>query len=208
MTSPDSFDFEGALIQLVPPLRAYARAVTRSRENADDLVQDTLLRALRSRHTFVPGTNLKAWTFTILRNQFITSARRKRPEQGFAPTEGAEISMPASQEDTIALNDFHRILLQLPERQREALLLVGAEGFSYEEAAAVAGSTVGTMKSRVSRARAFLLPHFLAAAPNHCRPVSDMNRPAPKKRRRRSGGEAEPGAVRAPEQTAAEATLN
>ena len=208
MTSPESFDFEGALIQLVPPLRAYARAVTRNRENADDLVQDTLLRALRSRHTFVPGTNLKAWTFTILRNQFITSARRKRPEQGIAPAEGDEIGMPASQEDTVALNDFHRILLQLPELQREALLLVGAEGFSYEEAAAVAGSTTGTMKSRVSRARAFLLPHFLAVAPTRGIPVSDMNRPAPKKRRQRRDGHAEPGAVHASEKRTAAVALN
>jgi RNA polymerase sigma-70 factor (ECF subfamily) len=161
------FNFEEDLVKLIPQLRAYAFAMTRGRESGDDLVQDTLVRALRSQHTFTPGTNLKAWVFTILRHQFITLARRKLPTPTALSEGGDEApSSPAAQEDAVSLRDFHRLLHQLPAKQREALLMIGANGFTYEEAAEITRCSVGTIKSRVSRARAFLLPHFAALAPN------------------------------------------
>jgi len=166
------FNFEADLVKLIPQLRAYAFVMTRGRESGDDLVQDTLVRALRSQHTFTPGTNLKAWLFTILRHQFITLARRKPPVPTALSDAGDDAPSPAAQEDAVSLRDFHRLLHQLPAKQREALLMIGANGFTYEEAAAITRCSVGTMKSRVSRARAFLLPHFSALAPNaHGRPT-------------------------------------
>jgi len=182
------FNFEADLVKLIPQLRAYAFVMTRGRESGDDLVQDTLVRALRSQHTFTPGTNLKAWVFTILRHQFITLARRKPPLTATALSEGGDDApSPAAQEDAVSLRDFHRLLHQLPAKQREALLMIGANGFTYEEAAAITRCSVGTMKSRVSRARAFLLPHFSAMAPNS-RARLDIEQSAdqaPKKPRRR-----------------------
>lgn len=180
------FNFEEDLVKLIPQLRAYAFVMTRGRESGDDLVQDTLVRALRSQHTFTPGTNLKAWVFTILRHQFITLARRKPPIATTLSDGGEDAPSPAAQEDAVSLRDFHRLLHQLPAKQREALLMIGANGFTYEEAAAITRCSVGTMKSRVSRARAFLLPHFSALAPNaHVRFDPDAAEAAPKKPRRR-----------------------
>jgi RNA polymerase sigma-70 factor (ECF subfamily) len=182
-----AFNFEDDLVKLIPQLRAYAFAMTRSRESGDDLVQDALVRALRSQHTFTPGTNLKAWVFTILRHQFITVARRKQPIPTALSDTGDDAPSPAAQEDAVSLRDFHRLLQQLPPKQREALLMIGANGFTYEEAAAITHCSVGTIKSRVSRARAFLLPHFAALAPNaHALGIRDQAAgPAGKPRRRR-----------------------
>jgi RNA polymerase sigma-70 factor (ECF subfamily) len=171
--STHGFDFEGDLIALLPQLRAFARSLVGY--DGDDLVQDTLVRALKSRHTFVPGTNLKAWMFTILRNQWVTAGRRKRIETGLLDDHTPPT--PPTQEHAVALRDFCRLLKRLPAKQREALLLVAAEGFSYEEAAAISRTSVGTVKSRVSRARAFLAPMFLAATPLGCTPISDMRAP-------------------------------
>jgi RNA polymerase sigma factor (sigma-70 family) len=186
------FNFEDDLVKLIPQLRAYAFVMTRGRESGDDLVQDTLVRALRSQHTFTPGTNLKAWVFTILRHQFITLARRKPPIPTVLSEGGEDAPSPAAQEDAVSLRDFHRLLHQLPAKQREALLMIGANGFTYEEAAAITRCSVGTMKSRVSRARAFLLPHFSALAPG-AHAHADQAEPAPKKpRRRRAKPEREP----------------
>jgi RNA polymerase sigma-70 factor (ECF subfamily) len=169
MNRGEGFDFEGDLIALLPQLRAFARSLVGT--DGDDLVQDSLVRALKARHTFVPGTNLKAWMFTILRNQWVTSGRRKRVETGLAEEHAPPT--PPTQEHAVALRDFARLLKRLPVKQREALLLVAAEGFSYEEAAAISRTSVGTVKSRVSRARAFLAPMFLAATPLGCKPISD-----------------------------------
>jgi RNA polymerase sigma-70 factor (ECF subfamily) len=166
----EGFDFEGDLIKLLPQLRAFARSLVA--HEGDDLVQDTVVRALKSRHSFVPGTNLKAWLFTILRNQWVTAGRRKRMEVALA--EDHELPTEPTQEHAVALRDFARLLNQLPAKQREALLLVAANGFTYEEAAAISRTTVGTVKSRVSRARAFLAPLFLAATPLGVEPISDM----------------------------------
>jgi RNA polymerase sigma-70 factor (ECF subfamily) len=167
------FDFEGDIITLLPQLRAFARSLVGY--DGDDLVQDALVRALKSRHTFVPGTNLKAWMFTILRNQWVTAGRRKRIETGLIDDHVPPT--PPTQEHAVALRDFARLLKRLPTKQREALLLVAAEGFSYEEAAAISRTSVGTVKSRVSRARAFLAPMFLAATPLGCAPISDRRAP-------------------------------
>jgi RNA polymerase sigma-70 factor (ECF subfamily) len=195
------FNFEEDLVKLIPQLRAYAFVMTRGRESGDDLVQDTLVRALRSQHTFTPGTNLKAWVFTILRHQFITLARRK-PPMGTALSEGGDDApSPAAQEDAVSLRDFHRLLHQLPAKQREALLMIGANGFTYEEAAAITRCSVGTMKSRVSRARAFLLPHFSALAPNahaHGRAEGDQSAPKRPRRRRAPKGGNDATTVRSP----------
>jgi len=173
--SIQDFDFEGDLIKLLPQLRAFARSLVG--QEGDDLVQDTAMRALKSRHSFIPGTNMKAWLFTILRNQWVTAARRKRAEVALA--EDHDVPREPSQEHAVALRDFIRLINKLPEKQREALLLVAANGFTYEEAAAIAHTSVGTMKSRVSRARAFLEPMFIAATPLGREPISDLRAPAP-----------------------------
>jgi RNA polymerase sigma-70 factor (ECF subfamily) len=194
-----SFDFETALIKLVPQMRAFARSLVG--QDGDDLVQDTLLRAIKSRHTFVPGTNLKAWLFTILRNQWVTAGRRKRAEVGLA--EDFDAPAEPTQEHAVALSEFTRLLDRLPERQREALLLVAANGFSYEEAAAISGTTAGTVKSRVSRARAFLAPLFIAATPLGVTPISDRA-PAAVRRTRRAPAPRRPDAPAiAPDEAAA-----
>lgn len=156
------FDFDAELIKLLPGIRTYAAALMRQRGSGDDLMQDTMVRALRSRHTFSPGTNLKAWLYTILRNGFITTVRRKRPEQVH---EGYDLPWPAAQEHVVALRDVSRLLQLLPPTQRSALLLVGANGHSYREAAAIAGTRIGTVKSRVARARASLRLAFEPVAP-------------------------------------------
>jgi len=159
------FNFEEELIALIPKLRAYAILITRSRDAGDDLVQDTLMRALKSAHTFTPGTNLKAWAFTILRHQYITWGRRKQPGPIPAGANGGDTIAPASQEDTVMLSNLMRVMDKLPAAQREALLMVGGNGCSYEEAAAIMKCSVGTMKSRVSRARSFLQAQFRTDEP-------------------------------------------
>jgi RNA polymerase sigma-70 factor (ECF subfamily) len=163
------FDFDAELIKLLPDIRAYAAALMRQRDSGDDLMQDTLVRALRWRHTFSPGTNLKAWLYTILRNGFITTTRRKPPEQVYG---SRDLASPAAQDHAVALRDLSRLLQRLPTNQRKALLMVGANGYSYSEAAAIAGTRIGTVKSRVARARASLHLHFDAAAPGGRLPAS------------------------------------
>lgn len=145
------------LVAALPVLRAFARSLTGNRDRADDLVQETVLRALANRDKFQPGTNLHAWLVTILRNQFYSEGRKKRREVedvegGFA----AQLSDIPRQDSRLEMSDFLRALQLLPDEQREALILVGASGFSYEETAEICQVRVGTVKSRVSRARARL----------------------------------------------------
>lgn len=145
------------LIALLPELRAFARFLVRHRAEADDLVQDAVMRAIAARRQFLPGTNLRAWTFTILRNTYYEQTRRRRTERkaleaGMQP----EPSGAPAQQSQAELADLERLLWTLPMRLREALVLVGARGLDYEEAAAVCQVPVGTMKARVSRARARL----------------------------------------------------
>lgn len=144
--------FRAELIALLPQLRAFARFLARDTAAADDLVQETTLRALAAWRQFEPGTNLRAWLFTIQRNLLRQGLRRQRTSDQLPP----DRSTPPGQEAHMAMGELDRALRRLPPAQREAILLVGAQGFSYEDAAMICGSTTGTMKARVSRARAAL----------------------------------------------------
>ena len=151
-------DFKADLLSLIPFLRAFARSLCGNYDAADDLAQETLVRAWQSRDTFAPGTNLKAWLFTILRNQYY-SDRRRAWRQVAWDQEAAELVPGTSQDQnwTADLSDTARALRRLPDEQREALILVGAGGFSYQEAAEIARCNIGTVKSRVARARKALM---------------------------------------------------
>lgn len=155
---PEDGDFKSELLALIPFLRAFARSLTGNQENADDLAQETLVKAWQARNMFAPGTNLKAWLFTILRNQFY-SDRRRAWRQAPWDQEAAERIPGSDAEQTWAaeISDTVRALSCLSDEQREALILVGAGGFSYEDAAAICNCAVGTVKSRVARARKSLL---------------------------------------------------
>ena len=147
-------DLREALLAAVPSLRAFAISLSGQVDKADDLVQDTLLRALANLHRFERGTNLNAWLFTILRNLFHSEYRKRRrevedPDGSYA----GRLKVQPEQGSHLDFEDFRTALAQLPSDQREALLLVGASGFSYEEAASICGCAVGTIKSRVNRAR-------------------------------------------------------
>ena len=149
--------FARELTALIPRMRAFARGLCGRPDLADDLVQETLLKAWAAQDRFEPGTSMRAWTFVILRNAYLTDMRRNRFRGEYDETAAERIlTAPAGQEEPIHLSDMHRALLTLPPERREALLLVGAGGFSYEEAAQICGCAVGTIKSRVGRARAAL----------------------------------------------------
>lgn len=146
--------FKKDLVGALPMLRAFARSLSGNRDRADDLVQETVVRALSNRDKFQEGTNLHAWLVTILRNQFYSEGRKRRREVEDADgLHAARLSDVAAQPGHLELEDFLRALRLLPDEQREALILIGASGFSYEEAADICGVKVGTVKSRVSRAR-------------------------------------------------------
>jgi RNA polymerase sigma-70 factor (ECF subfamily) len=146
--------FRGELVALIPHLRAFARSLTGEPTSADDLAQDTMMKAWDARSSFEMGTNMKAWTFMILRNQFYSEKRRSW-RQSQLDQEAAERTLMAVDDPAspVALNELRLGLAMLPSEQRESLVLVGAGGFSYEEAAAICDCAVGTVKSRVSRAR-------------------------------------------------------
>ncbi len=153
--APEQLQHE--LTELVPNLRAFARSLSGNSDQADDLVQETLIKAWRYRSSFTPGSNLKAWLFTILRNTYLSERRRRKFE--IEDTDGVlagRLSVPEEQSGHMDLVDFGKALDNLPIDQKEALLLIGAEGFSYEEVALMCGCAVGTVKSRVNRARAKL----------------------------------------------------
>lgn len=150
----DSQSFRDGLLASVPTLRAFAVSLSKNADRADDLVQETLVKAWDKQSSFQPGTNLKAWLFTILRNEFYSQMRKRRRE--VEDSDGAitaRLSVHPAQDGSSDLNDFRKALELLPEDQREAIILIGASGFSYEEAAEICGCAVGTIKSRVSRAR-------------------------------------------------------
>ena len=149
-----SSDVRDLIVENIPSLRAFARALANDRDRADDLVQETIVKALSNLDRFQTGTNIRAWLFTILRNSFFSELRKQRRE--IPDVDGkyaAQLTMRPTQIDTVAFGDFRRALLKLPTEQREALILVGPAGFSYEEAAAISGCAVGTIKSRVNRGR-------------------------------------------------------
>ena len=150
-TSPAVRD---AMLAAVPRLRAFAISLSRNVDRADDLVQETLLRAIANIDSFQPGTQMTAWLFTILRNLVRSEYRKRRREVEDADGRYLEsLKSPPEQHSRVEFEEFRDALAKLPIGQREALLLVGASGFSYDEAAAICETPVGTTKSRVNRAR-------------------------------------------------------
>jgi RNA polymerase sigma-70 factor, ECF subfamily len=142
------------VLATVPSLRAFAISLCGNVDRADDLVQETLLRALANIDSFQPGTNMSAWLFTILRNHFRSEYRKRRREVEDVDGSYAEtLKSQPEQMGRVEFDEFRAALTKLPPDQREALILVGASGFSYEEAASICGCAVGTIKSRVNRAR-------------------------------------------------------
>lgn len=150
-------DFKAELAKVIPQLRAFGRSLSGNRDLADDLVQETLMKAWAARSRFQAGTNMRAWTFIILRNLFLSQMRRSRFTGEWDELVADRLlAAPAGQDRQIELGDVERALQHLPQSQREALILVGAGGFAYEEAAEVCGVAVGTIKSRVARGRVAL----------------------------------------------------
>lgn len=149
---PPSFKRE--MLAVLPNLRAFAVSLCGRHDAADDLVQETIVKAWSKQSSFEMGTNMKAWLFTILRNEFYSQMRKKGRE--ISDADGiytARLSSQPEQYGAMDLQDFRHALDQLPDDQKEAIVLIGASGFAYEEAAEICGCAVGTMKSRVSRAR-------------------------------------------------------
>jgi RNA polymerase sigma-70 factor (ECF subfamily) len=143
-----------AMLATIPSLRAFAVSLCGNVDRADDLVQEAIVRALANIDRFTPGTNMAAWMFTILRNHFRSEYRKRRREVEDADGHHAEsLRTHPDQIGHVEFGELQRALAQLPHDQREALVLVGASGFSYEEAAEICGCAVGTIKSRVNRAR-------------------------------------------------------
>jgi RNA polymerase sigma-70 factor (ECF subfamily) len=146
--------FSAQMTALIPSLRAFARGLCRDATLADDLVQEAMVRAWSSRATFTPGSNFRAWMFTILRHYFYNVAARNARLVAVDPEmpERVLVQEP-TQEHGIAVRDVERAMALLPPQQREVLLLVAGAGMSYEEAAEIAGCNMGTLKSRLNRAR-------------------------------------------------------
>ncbi len=151
-------DFGRLLENEIPRLRRYARALTRDATRADDLVQSCLVRALAKSHLWQPGTDLRAWLFTILHNQHVNDVRRAVREGINVPVEDVApvLTVPSTQGASLQLRDLDRAMARLPEEQRQVLLLVGLEGMRYEEVALVLDVPVGTVRSRLSRGRDML----------------------------------------------------
>lgn len=153
-TAPDPKE---EIVEHLPAMRAFAISLTRDSTSADDMVQEALVKAWSNIDSFEPGTNMRAWLFTILRNGFYSSRRKARRE--VADVTGAyteSLSQKPDHDGRLHLSEFGAAFAKLPDEQREALILVGASGFSYDEAAAMCGVAVGTIKSRVNRGRARL----------------------------------------------------
>lgn len=141
---------------LIPRLRRFARALTGSRESADDLVQDTLERAWAKRALWQAGTNLRAWLFAVMHGVFVNGARRRRPSESLEAIDGTiseRADDSASAETAIAVSELREALQRLPDEQRQVVLLVGLEQFTYAEAAGVLDVPIGTVMSRLARGR-------------------------------------------------------
>ncbi|WP_412057301.1 RNA polymerase sigma factor [Bartonella sp. DGB2] len=146
--------FKRDLLAILPALRAFAVSLSGKQDRADDLVQDTIMKAWEKQASFALGTNMKAWLFTILRNEFYSQMRKRGRE--IQDSDGVfteNMAIHPAQHGRLDLQDFKKALDVLPPDQREAIILIGASGFSYEDAAKICGCAVGTIKSRVSRAR-------------------------------------------------------
>jgi RNA polymerase sigma-70 factor (ECF subfamily) len=154
----DSQDFKRELAAMLPHLRAFGRSLCGNPDMADDLVQETMLKAWNARESYIPGpASMKSWAFVILRNCFLSQVRRRKFTGEYDELAAERLLVaPDDQDDSLHLGDVQRALLLLPIDQREALILIGAGQLSYEEAAEICACAVGTMKSRVSRARTAL----------------------------------------------------
>ncbi len=153
-----SKDFHDQLIAAIPGLRVFALSLTTHWDKADDLVQETMMKAWKHQEGFQQGTNMKAWLCTILRNEFCSQlGKRKREVEDADGIYSSKLSMHAEQDGCLDVADLRIALAKLPEEQRQAIILVGVSGFSYEDAARSCSVAVGTMKSRVNRARARLV---------------------------------------------------
>lgn len=142
------------IVEHLPEMRAFALSLTRNPSSADDLVQDTIIKAWKSFHQFQSDTNLRAWLFTIVRNTFYSDLRKRRRELNHVEESVAEAAGNSlSLDPIIEVMDFEKAFSLLPDEQREALTLVGASGMSYEEAAEMCGVAIGTIKSRINRGR-------------------------------------------------------
>jgi RNA polymerase sigma-70 factor, ECF subfamily len=148
-------DFNELIERQIPKLRRYARALTHSTDRADDLVQDTLIRALAKAHLWQAGTDLRAWLFAVMHNQHVNTVRRASRQESMIDIEEMSSSLTASSDPTASrqLHELERAIACLPGEQREVILLVGLEEMSYQEAAQVLGVPVGTVRSRLSRGR-------------------------------------------------------
>lgn len=146
--------FKREMLSCLPSLRAFAYSLSGKPDRADDLMQDAIMKAWAKQDSFEPGTNMKAWLFTILRNEFYSQARKRGRE--IQDSDGLfteRMAVHPAQHGNLDMQDFRRALDRLADDQREAIILVGASGFSYEEAAVICGCALGTIKSRVNRAR-------------------------------------------------------
>src|SRR5688572_30710418 len=149
-----SEDFRAQIVECLPQLRAFARVLTRNRERADDLVHDTLVRALAAEDKFQKGTNIKAWLLTILRNQHISDLRRRKVEvEPVDDLVDAALPTPPGQFSAVEFGELRKALMKMSVQHREVLILVAAAGLSYEDTAEVCKCAVGTVKSRLNRAR-------------------------------------------------------
>ena len=149
-------EFHRLIEQQIPRLRRYARALTRNRERGDDLVQDTILRALAKEHLWQPGTDLRAWLFTIMHNQNVNAVRRSLREGAAVSLQEMSSTLVATTTDPITrrqLRELERAIDELPGEQRQVILLVGLEGMNYAETAEILNVPIGTVRSRLSRAR-------------------------------------------------------
>lgn len=168
-----SSDPRDEIVEHLGAMRAFAMSLTRNSATADDLVQDTLVKAWTNIEKFEPGTNMRAWLFTILRNTFYSLRRkRKREVEDGDGAMAATLSQKPDHDGRLNLRDFNVAFEQLTDEQREALILVGAGGFSYEEAADTCGVAVGTIKSRVNRARQRLV-ELMELSPNERLEMTD-----------------------------------
>lgn len=149
--------FRDQLVAIIPALRAFARGLCGNRDMADDMAQDAMTRAWAARASYTPGTNFRAWMFMILRNHFYTTLRKNSRMVSWDPEVAERILVAGpSQHDRINVSDVSKALQKLPAEQREVLMLIGANGVSYEEASEIMGCAIGTIKSRLARGRAAL----------------------------------------------------
>ncbi len=167
MTTPEP-DLRDALLAAVPSLRAFAISLSGQVDRADDLVQETLVRAIENAHRFEEGTSLQSWTYTILRNLFISDCRKRWREVADPDSAIAEkVAVVPEQDARLDFEDLIDALNKLSPDHREIILLIGAEGMSYEQAAKICGITVGTVKSRINRARTRIAELMHAARPHY-----------------------------------------